>query len=402
MNSSGTLTKRGLERRLKRHFLKATHSYFAACAPGFEEVLAAEIAQLPDTANLELERGGVSFESNLDALYHSNLKLRTAHRVLLRIDTFLAQSYPMLFNAAKKIPWELYLGFNESYSVKVSAKTSRLRHHKNIARTLHDAVLARVEPLGLKPVQKEDDTSLEFHIRFFQDRCTISLNTSGEHLHKRGYRQLVSEAPIRETLAASILLTSKALDYQTIVDPMCGSGTLLIEGLELAMHKAAGRLRQFAFEQLPAFQPSKWERFKHEAKAQEQATSQRFIGRDIEAKNITIARQNALQAGHTKIDFQVGDATSFLLDVKPEQTLIISNLPYGERLESVSSLDILLASFAQHLKTNYQGCHFAFICKEIDWLQKAKISVLETLSLTNGGLKVQLVQGTIQGNPWGL
>ena len=388
-----TLSERGLERRLKRHFLRETQHYFAACAPGFESILQAEIEALPDSSNVQAERGGVAFNGSLDMLYHSNLRLRTAHRVLLRIGDFLAQSYPMLFNAAKKIPWELYLGFNQSYSVKVSAKTSRLRHHKNIAKTLHDGILARLEPLGLKPEQS-DDAALELHLRLFQDRCTISLNTSGEHLHKRGYRQLVSEAPLRETLAASVLLKAELLKYESILDPMCGSGTLLIEALEHATHKAPGRLRHFAFEQLPAFQKSKWERFKQEAEAQEQTTSKRFIGLDIEVKNITIARRNALKAGHEGIDFKVGDATSFLLDIEPEQSLIISNLPYGERLEDDESLKRLLGIFAKHLKKRYQGCHFAFICKDMDWL-KDDFLLSDTLAFSNGGLKVCLALGKV-------
>ncbi len=396
-----TLSERGLERRLKRHFLKETQSYFAACAPGFEALLETELSQLPDLQNLKSERGGVAFEGTVDSLYLANLHLRTAHRVLLRLDEFLAQSYPMLFNAAKKIPWELYLGFNKNYSVQVSAKTSRLRHHKNIAKTLHDAILARMEPLGLKPEQlddtslkSKDDTSLEFHLRFFEDRCTLSLNTSGEHLHKRGYRKLVSEAPLRETLTSSILVKANALNYQTLIDPMCGSGTLLIEALELATNKAPGRLRPFAFEALPAFQSSKWERFKREAVAHEHPTDKRFIGLDIEPKNIAIAKQNALNAGYTSIDFRQGDATRFLETLEPATTLIVSNLPYGERLGDEDSSNLLLKSFARHLKTQYQGCHFAFICKHLDWLKEG-FALNETLSFSNGGLKVFLALGMV-------
>ena len=195
-------------------------------------------------------------------MYHTNLNLRSAHRVLLRIDDFLAQSYPMLFNKTSKIPWELYLP--KQFSIQVSSKTSRLHQHKNIAKTLNDAIQAHLNPLGLKPVLK-DDAALEIHVRFFQDRCTLSINTSGEHLHKRGYRQLTTEAPIRETLAASLLQTLDLSSFVFVVDPMCGSGTFPIEAALLSTNIAPGLQRTFAFEYLPGFQQSKWERFKREA-----------------------------------------------------------------------------------------------------------------------------------------
>lgn len=388
------LSPQGLERRLKRHLLKELQSFFLPCAPGFEAVLAQEVSSLPDNRQIQVERGGVAFRAALDAMYHANLNVRTAHRVLLRVDDFLAQSYPMLFNQSKKLPWELYLGFQQSYSLQVSAKTSRLRHHKQIAKTLHEAILNRLLPLGLKPEQR-DDAPLSLQLRFFQDRCTISVNTSGEHLHKRGYRSLVSEAPLRETLAASILLKTKAATFQTLVDPMCGSGTLLIEAAALASHKAAGLARSFAFEHAPFFQASKWERLKREAKAQETLSNQRLIGIDIAAKTVSIARRNAQQAGCTFIDFYQGDARNFKLALDPGSTLILSNLPYGERLESAKSLNPLLADFARHLREQYRGCHFAFVSKDLAWLEPTYFDIQESLAFSNGGLKVYLVLGYV-------
>ncbi|HEV2123167.1 MAG TPA: THUMP domain-containing protein, partial [Chloroflexota bacterium] len=181
------LSERALERRLKRHLMKEAHSFFTPCAPGFEDVLKREVEALPQVTLHDGERGGVSFSGPLDTVYHANLQLRTAHRVLLRIDDFLAQSYPALFDRVSRVPWELYLGFNKQYSLRVSAKTSRLRHHKNIAKTVHDGICKAVEPLGLSPTL-QDEATLEIQVRLFQDRCSLSLDTSGEHLHKRGYR----------------------------------------------------------------------------------------------------------------------------------------------------------------------------------------------------------------------
>jgi putative N6-adenine-specific DNA methylase len=382
------LTPRGLERRLKRHLLKETHEFFAVCAVGFEEALEQELLAFSPLLNIvSKEPGGITSTAPLEALYFANLHLRTAHRVLLRIDDFLAQSYPMLFNKVRKIPWELYLGFNKMYSIQVSAKESRLHQHKTIAKTIHDGITDYLKPLGLSP-KLTDDAPLEIHARFFQDRCTLSINTSGEHLHKRGYRQLVSEAPIRETLAASILQRVDVQSFNTIVDPMCGSGTFLIEAAMILKNIAPGLQRSFAFEYLPFFQSSKWERFKREASAKQQETSVKLLGFDIDTKNIKIAKANAAKAGVADaMSFEVADAKTLQVS-STDKSLIVCNVPYGERLEST-----VLKPFAKNLQQNFKGWHFAFVTKEMKWLES--FSIQGSKRFQNGGLNVYLATGTL-------
>lgn len=379
------LTPRGLERRLKRHLLKEQQEYFAVCAVGFEGVLEQELLALSPL--ISKESGGVTFTAPLETLYHANLHLRTAHRILLRIDDFLAQSYPMLFNKVSKLPWELYLGFNKTYSIQVSAKESRLHQHKTIAKTIHDGITDYLKPLGLSP-QLRDDVTLEIHVRFFQDRCTLSINTSGEHLHKRSYRQLVSEAPIRETLAASILQTIDIQNFETIIDPMCGSGTFLIEAALILKNIAPGLRREFAFEHLPFFQTSKWERFKREAVTNQRETSVKLLGFDIDAKNIEIAKANVVKAGVAdSITFEVADARTLQVS-STGKSLMVCNVPYGERLEST-----VLEPFAKNLGQNFKGWHFAFVTKEMKWLESFDIQA--TKRFQNGGLNVNLITGSI-------
>jgi putative N6-adenine-specific DNA methylase len=390
---SEVLTERGLERRLKRHLLKEDKEFFAVCAPGFEEGLAKELANLSPIVSTSLltitrqETGGVSFNAPLEFMYHTNLNLRTAHRVLLRIDDFLSQSYPMLFNKVEKIPWELYLGFNKTYSVQVSARESRLHQHKTIAKTIHDGISDYMKPLGLSP-QLSDNSPLEIHVRLFRDRCTLSVNTSGEHLHKRGYRQLVSEAPIRETLAASILQTIDIGKFETVLEPMCGSGTFLIEAALMLKNVAPGLQRSFAFEHVPFFQASKWERFKLESKKRQQETTVKLLGFDIDAKNIEIAKTNAAKAGVADaVRFEVADARTLSV-VTRGKSLVISNVPYGERLESN-----VLQPFAKNLQKNFKGWQFAFVTKELDWLRPFELQ--SDKRFQNGGLTVHLVRGSI-------
>jgi putative N6-adenine-specific DNA methylase len=401
-----TLTERGLERRLKRHLLKEAQEFFAVCAPGFEEFLKGELSALSHQLSAKSvhtkentdsnllsplltlktqETGGITFTAPLDTMYHANLHLRSAHRVLLRIDDFLAQSYPMLFNKTKKIPWELYLGFNKTYTVQVSAKESRLHQHKTITKTIHEAITESLKPLGLSP-QLHDSAPLEIHARLFQDRCTLSVNTSGEHLHKRGYRQLVSEAPIRETLAASILQSVDLKKFATILDPMCGSGTFLIEAALLLKNVAPGLQRSFAFEQLPFFQTSKWQRFRLESAQRQQETAVKLLGFDIDAHNIEIAKANAAKAGVADaIHFEVADAIALKVPAHGK-TLLVCNVPYGERLETS-----VLQPFAKNLQKNFKGCSFVFVSKELDWLEA--LEVQSSKRFQNGGLGVYLVTG---------
>ena len=388
------LSQRALERRLKRYLLKAEQRFLAVCAPGFESFLEEEICALPDVKEVEIVRGGVEFSGPLETTYHANLHLRTAHRVLLRIDDFLAQTYPMLFDRAKRISWELYLGFEEALSINVSAKRSRLRHHKNIAATLHDAILTSLEPLGLQP-KLEDDAPLELYARMFQDRCTLSLNTSGEHLHKRGYRTNINEAPLRETLAASILKASNAENYDLILDPMCGTGTFLIEAALMKRKVASGLHRHFAFEQFPSFQKSKWERFKSEARdAALPLSPARLIGCDVDEKVLEAARANAERAGVLgDIHFFQADARTLdysTFGASNQRALLVTNPPYGRRLGSEQEVKTLYGALSERLR-QAEGWRVALITPEPEWIELPPTSALK---FRNGGLRVSLLQGS--------
>ena len=389
------LSQRALERRLKRNFTKETHTFFVPCAPGFEPVLETEVGRLENISIESSERGGVTFTGLLDTAYHANLNLRTGHRVLLRLDDFLAQSYPALFDRVTRLPWELYLGFNRTYSLKVSAKTSRLRHHKKIAETVASGIAEVLKPLGLRATL-HDDAPVEFHVRFHQDRCTLSLNTSGEHLHRRGYRTLTTEAPLRETLAAGLLLMSHSKKYDLIVDPMCGSGTFVIEAALLARNVAPGLYRSFAFEHLPWFQPEKWARFKREAEGEVTDASIKLVGNDIDAASVEIAQANAARA-HVTDTVTFTDKDALTLNItKEKRSLLVSNLPYGERLGTEKEAQGLARAFTRHLATTFGGWDFAFVTRDPDTLASPHLTVRKTFTFRNGGLKVTCICGSVE------
>lgn len=389
------LSEHALERRIKRYLRKMPQHFFAPCAPDFEDVLEGEIAALPEVTVRGSERGGVTFSGPLDTVYHANLRLRTAHRVLLRIDDFLAQSYPALFDRVSRVPWELYLGFNPPYSLRISAKTSRLRHHKNIAETIHAAVRKAVEPLGLMP-EVQEDAPLTVQVRFFEDRCVLSLDTSGEHLHKRGYRTHITAAPLRETLAASVLLASEVGRYARVVDPFCGAGTLLLEAASITKNTPPGRQRSFAFEHLPSFQSSKWERFKREADERIRVIDTLFIGNDLDPKAIEAARVNAVKASLAEVvTFQTGDAFAVRLPAHDGASLVVGNLPYGARLGSERAAAELSAAWAEHLRNHYAGWAFAFIVPDTARLGRSGLELQSVRAFKNGGLNVVLAQGRV-------
>lgn len=386
------LSQRALERRIKRQLKNRDLSYYVACAPNFEDVLAKEIAELEHISNIELEHGGISFDAPLDTLYHANLNLRTAHRVLLRLGNFLSQSHPMLYDHARKIPWELYLGFNKSFSIRTTAKESRLSHHNHIAESLAAAINKRLNDLGLEA--KEDKNSkTEIYLRLFQDRATISLNTSGEHLHKRSYRQNHAKAAIRETLAASILLKSNLEDFDAVYDPMCGSASFLIEAAQIASKQAPGLMREFAFETMPFFQESKWLRFKKEAEAKILEPSLEIIGSDISKKNVAVARKNLREAGFEDlINLSVKDARAS--SIQKENLLVVTNLPYGKRIMSESEAKELSTDFAENLKNNFQGSYFSVVTNHEKAFRQKDFKINRT-NFSNGGIKVTLVQGLV-------
>ena len=414
------LTERGLQRRLKRHFMKSTHEFFAVCIPGLENLCKAELDALNDNLNdsletklietIDIEHGGVSFTGPLELLYHTNLNLRIAHRILLRIDSFLAQNPPMLYNKARKIPWEHYLGFSDEFRLHSTARSSKLNHHEQLQNIIHDAILARMEPLGRKPVVNSDTNTsgannsganIDFQIRLYQDRCHLSLNTSGTHLHKRGYRVAQGKAPIRESLAAALLMLSDWQEHDLIYDPMCGAGTIMIEAASLArkLPLPAVTKRNFAFEASPFFQESRWQRLQNTALEQSLSESAiKLIASDIDIDVLDKAQENAETATVDKdITFfqaNIEDLNLRQLDLSSDKTtvdafsaakspLIVVNPPYGERL---GDKDAALALYQNLINALPRDSHLAVITPYPESFEHPDLDIQKLHKLPNAQL----------------
>ena len=222
------LTPSGLSRRIKHHLYAQQHDFFASCTPHLELILSKEIQNLPGATITRIEHGGVNFRGDFFLLHDANLFLRSAHRILLRITQFHAHSYPELFNKMKRIPWERYVGFLPSVSMSVSAKKSRIRHTKHISESAFTAICEKMSSYS-RTIEYNDLSTIVVYIRLFEDVCTVSIDTTGILLFKRGYKQNTINAPLRESIAAALLRVCDSTVWRTIIDPFCGSGSFIIE-----------------------------------------------------------------------------------------------------------------------------------------------------------------------------
>ncbi len=394
-NHSQLLTPRGLERRLKRYLLKTRHQFAAITTPGFENQLKSELSALEGVEVKDLISGGVEFCGPLDLIYSTNLFLRTANRILMRIGIFTACSYPELYNKCRRIDWELYCGFSDAVSFSVSSRNSRLHHTDNIGKTVFDALSEHMKKLGV-PVKNDPDAGIVFHIRIFQDECTISIDSSGDLLYKRGYRQKTAFAPVRETIAGAVLMLARWDRYPVIMDPMCGSGVLILEAISMALHKAPGINRRFAFMNWPSFNSQKWEKICSKATVEElNDTEKRFFASDIDEQTLDSARENASCLGVENL-VEIRKQDCLTIEPVTPPGLLISNLPYGKRIGvSESGLDEFYAKLGKHLCKEFSGWNFAFIVEDPGFAEKSGLKVNKEIRFKNGGIAVRLVMGRI-------
>lgn len=393
---NSVLSAHALERRLKRYLLKENQKFLATTTPGFEKILEKEIANLELALISGHIEGGVEFCGNIDLIYNSNLYLRTANRILMRIDEFTARSYPELFNKCKRIRWELYAGFNGEVSFSVSSRKSRLHHTDNIESTVYDALCRSIQPLGLK-LKLNKDARLRFHIRFSDDICTVSIDTSGELLYKRTRQKKIGAAPIRESLAAALLVAAGWEKYEIIIDPLCGSGTFLIEAALMHLRSAPGLDREFAFSIFPWFNSQKWNRIKLQAVSNvKQEMSIQLAGSDIDRSALLAASANVAELGLSeRIYFVNRNCLDLDCSEYGKNGLIISNLPYGKRIGNENDIRDLISDFGKRIREKCRQWDFAFVTTEENFQRVSGLKVKEKIQFKNGGLPVLFVMGTV-------
>jgi len=393
-----TLTPEGLRRRLKRHILREQQTFFAVTTPGFENALLDEIRELPDAVIIGQVNGGVEFAGPMELMYHAAAGLRTANRLIMRVAEFTARSYPELYNKVKRLPIEWFAAFAEGIAVEASSTASRLHHTGNIEKAVFDACAARLASFGLA-IGRDDGAPIRFLVRMNEDHCTISIDASGPLFYKRGYRLDTAHAPLRETTAAALLLLSDWRKFPVIADPLCGSGTFIIEAALLALGVKPGAGRSCAFRAWPCFNEGLWNRIKQAPSGSVPPPAfPKLRGSDISSSAVQAAIANAERAGVTAcVSFATGNCLEFngFGDLKAPG-LVIANLPYGKRVSTAGAAQNEWPQrFGNRLRRACRGWSWGFVTDDRHFARAAGLRQRSCLPFRNGGLDVYFVTGTI-------
>ena len=365
---------------------KQKNNYFVVTAPGFENICSGELIALgiQPTATV---RGGVEFEGGLQELYSANLWLRSAARILVRLGDVAARDFPGLFQRLSQLPWGRFLKPGTACEIRVTSRASRLTHTGRIAEVCQDAV-SRV--LGEK--NGEAGRVQKIFLRMNDNRCQVSIDSSGEHLHRRGYRQARVAAPLRETLAAGCLLACGYDGSLPLIDMMAGSGTFSIEAALIALHQAPGKGRDFAFMNWPKYRPGLWKQLLIEAQRKEKSKiAAPILAVDNNPKAIAATQLNLEKSG---LDGLIQLTCGNMQQLQPQfpRGLMICNPPYGERLGKNASLKALYHDLGRVYGTTFAKWQGAIICVESDLIKATGIPFSPLLRFSNGGIKVALLE----------
>ena len=327
------------------------YKLMAPCHFGLEAVLKREITDLGYDVVL-VEDGRVTFEGDVEAICRANINLRTAERILVVADRFKAETYDELFEGVKGIAWEEYIPVDGKFWVtKASSVKSKLFSPSDIQSIVKKAMVERLKSVYNVSWFEENGASYPIRVFMFKDEAVIGIDTSGDSLHKRGYRLLSSKAPISETLAAALIMLTPWNKDRILVDPFCGSGTFPIEAAMMAANIAPGMNREFIAEQWKNFIPKReWYEAVSEAHDMIDNTVKTDIqGYDIDNDMIRIARKNAELAGVADmIHFQCRPVSE--LSHNKKYGFMITNPPYGERLEDKKDLPQLYQTIGERFK----------------------------------------------------
>lgn len=357
---------------------------FAACAPGLESLLAAELRGL-GVRGARLLAAGVEFEGDAALLRRANLRLRTAERVFDRVSAFPAKSFPELIRGVARLPWERFLAPGAPIAVRVDARASKLYHERAVAERVAEGVGIRLRAkTALAKAVDDGPGPALLSVRIERDFCSILLDSSGEPLHRRGWRLATAKAPLRETLAAALVLASGWDRTAALIDPLCGSGTIAIEAALLARGLAPGRGRRFAFQDRPGFDAAAWERERAEVFP---AASPRILASDRDAGAVAAARANAERAG-------VADAIEFSCRPlsaadAPAGAFLVTNPPYGVRVSEGKDLRALYASLGARARERAWSA--TLLCSSAALARATGLGFGPGTVTLNGGIPVRIL-----------
>lgn len=364
---------------------------FAAVAPGLEEALLDELSELGVEGRVE--PGGVAFRADTQGLAGVHLHSRIAGRVTIGLGTIGAASLDALSQGVRGLPWKQFAWPTQPVVVQLTSRRSRLRNRDAVARkvenSIHDALRGPRLP-GPKPPREP----LGVSVRVENDKALVTVDASGELLHKRGWRKATAKAPLRENLAAAVLRVAQWAPGEALVDPMCGAGTFPIEAAGIALGHAPGGRRAFAFERFPGFDKKAWERQKLDSKAEAIDRVAPIVAADRDEGAIEATRSNADRAG---VGGRIHVVRSMFHELEPPvgPGLVVMNPPYGERIEGSGGPARVYKLIGETLRKNWRGWRVAILVPGSRWLGALGFPVDKGPEFSNGGIKVILALGTV-------
>jgi putative N6-adenine-specific DNA methylase len=383
---------------------------FAVAAPGLEQVLHDEMKEL-GLPKCTVEDGGVSFRGTLRELYRANLHLRTPSRILVRIAGFHATAFHELERHAKRVSWSNFIAPGATAALRVTCKKSRLYHSDAVAERIGGAISSRTG-VGISAPEDESDQLAEagprqdkasdhtqlFVVRVFRDEVTISADSSGAHLHMRGYREAVAKAPLRETLAATLIRLSGWRGDKPLMDPMCGAGTIPIEAALYARDIAPGisratrEPRAFSFVQWPDHDPKIWDEEVAAARSRiREHVPVRIIAADRDAGAIQATVANARRAG-VEGDIEVEQRALSDVATVTGDGIMICNPPYGKRIGEEKLLRDLYARLGSLFRVELAGWQLTMLSANSELERHTGLDLQLLARTTNGGIPVRIVQ----------
>jgi len=365
--------------------------FFATAPRGLEALLAGELAAL-GAREPRAVPGGVAFGGDWAACYRANLGSRIASRILWRVSDFPCRTEEDLYAAARSVDWPEYFSVSNKIRVNVSAQNSPLKSLDFATLRIKDAVCDRFrDAVGRRPDVERAAPDVRIHAFLEEARGALYLDTSGEPLFKRGWRRGRIEAPLRENLAAGIVMLSGWKPEEPLLDPMCGGGTLLAEAAAMARGRAPGMNRSFGFEKLKVFDSSGWERIKKDSRNSQNSESPRLFGSDSDPRALNEARRNLAEAGVERwVKLERADV---LQRTAPAATgVLIANPPYGERIGASDELAAFYPKLGDALKRSFAGWRAYFFTADRRLEKLIRLQASRRTPLYNGALECRLYE----------
>lgn len=372
------------------YFMEKIVTIACPCLFGLESVLSFEVKKLGGE-NVVVTDGKVTFDGPLEMVAKANIWLRTAERVCLVLGSFPARSFTELFDQTAQLPWEEYIGREDAFPVKGWSLNSQLHSVPDCQRIIKRAVVRRFEKVYGQTFFAETGSVYQIQFSIHKDQVVLMLDTSGAPLHKRGYRANSNEAPIKETLAAGMVDLARVHSDSIVYDPLCGSGTLVIEAALKALNIAPGIRRRFAAQQWKVFSDGTFERVRREAVSMVRKDAPfRGYASDIDPQSVKLTIENAAKAGvASRIRVDEKDVAHFAPRDSQERAIVLTNPPYGERLLEIRQAEEIYRMMGENIGTcDNLNCYIISPHEEFEKLYGKTAN--KRRKLYNGMIKCQL------------